>query len=118
MKKQSKTDKRVFCQGLDQAAFVMPAALCLRTKKSTKPTPKLRAFTCEGTKTITDKIHAKTRHEAAIIFRYQHGVLPECIGDKSVLGVCEVCGLPIFSGEDFVADTDGVTWHKRCPKIP
>lgn len=35
----------------------------------------------------------------------------ETIDGRAVDGVCDVCGLPIFSDEEHEQDADGVSWH-------
>lgn len=36
------------------------------------------------------------------------------IDDKEVLAFCEHCGLPVFDGDDYQADTEGVTLCLSC----
>jgi hypothetical protein len=39
----------------------------------------------------------------------------EAIDDREVVGTCEGCGLPVFVGDSYLRDEDGVRWHAKCP---
>lgn len=51
-----------------------------------------------------------------------HGVWPDEVEDRNsefvqvVAGGCEACGQPIFEGDAYRCDSEGVSWHLKCPK--
>jgi len=44
------------------------------------------------------------------------GWVVDMVGDTEVVGMCEICELPILESDDFYADKEGVCWHKSCDK--
>lgn len=65
-------------------------------------------FECSGTRLIDDEIEAADEREAANAFRQKHGVYPSSVGDRDVVGSCEVSGKVILDGDAYVVDADGV----------
>jgi hypothetical protein len=38
------------------------------------------------------------------------------VNGRDVVGTCEGCGRSIMEGTKYNADTEGIVWHKKCPK--
>jgi len=38
------------------------------------------------------------------------------VNGREAIGTCEVCGHPILVNQKHYADSEGVVWHKRCPR--
>lgn len=36
--------------------------------------------------------------------------IPDWVDDKSILGYCEYSGKPIFEGDEYYSDSDGIMW--------
>jgi len=64
---------------------------------------------------LNDGIEAKDRREAYELFRerYPEAECPDYVGDKAVVGVCESSGNPIFEDDDYLSDSEGVTWLRE-----
>jgi len=39
------------------------------------------------------------------------------VNSKLVLGYCEICNKPIFEGQDYYADVEGIVVHHKCYDI-
>ena len=46
--------------------------------------------------------------------RKWHGLRIEAIDNKYVAGVCESCGTPLFDGDDYAYDDEGIIWCREC----
>lgn len=44
------------------------------------------------------------------------GWVVDSVGDTDVVGMCEICELPILESDEFYADEEGVCWHQSCDK--
>ena len=64
-------------------------------------------FEVTGTLYIEDKVEASTEQEAALAFKDTHGVLPQTVGGRAVVGQCEACRVIIFDGDKYGSDEDG-----------
>ncbi len=63
-------------------------------------------LTCSATRrTYLEETFAATTVASAIAeFRARHGMLPERVNDRQLLGLCESCGKPVFIGDRYGAD--------------
>lgn len=34
--------------------------------------------------------------------------------NEEYVGKCEACGKPIYEGQEYHCDSEGVIWHKAC----
>lgn len=44
------------------------------------------------------------------------GWVVDSVGDDVVVGMCEICELPILESDEFYADEEGACWHQMCDK--
>jgi hypothetical protein len=42
------------------------------------------------------------------------GIQIEAIDDQTVAGACESCGKPLFDGDDYLYDDEGIIWCSEC----
>ncbi|WP_319764445.1 hypothetical protein [Maridesulfovibrio sp.] len=40
----------------------------------------------------------------------------EAEGKGHFVSLCEVCGLPVFSDDEHLRDSEGIYWHEVCPE--
>jgi|GEM_PF-6158993 len=68
----------------------------------------MAVVTYEKTQTLVEAMHEKDGEEFAIQHLLRMGYFPVQVGDKPVLGICEVCNRIICDGDDYAADEYGI----------
>jgi hypothetical protein len=72
----------------------------------------MTAFTCEGS--VYHELTVETdegRAGAALSYKQLYGKFPDVVDGDEIVGGCEGCEQPIFDGEKYHADFQGVYWH-------
>lgn len=63
------------------------------------------------TEYVEEEFRNKTIAEAVAIVRKQNpGVDIETINDRHVAGFCESCGKPLYAGQRYYSDAEGIRW--------
>lgn len=46
----------------------------------------------------------------------RNGWVVDSVNETGVVGMCEICDLPILESDEFYSDEEGVCWHQMCDK--
>ena len=76
----------------------------------------MKSFPIQGTKTetIDEEVKARNRIEAAKMFAFKYPKHNfDHVGDDMIIGWCENSEIPIFEGDEYHEDENGIMWLKN-----
>lgn len=77
-------------------------------------------YECEASYTtvVRKSVNAADRYEAGKAYRRKTGRWPESVGDDIVLAICEACERPLFEGDKYSSDSEGIHVCAACCPEP
>lgn len=72
-----------------------------------KPPPRLYLnIKVTGTKHVTEQFRVRNPRLAVELFRRKHGLYPDYVDNRRLMGFCEQTGTPVLEGDLFQTDGD------------
>jgi len=75
----------------------------------------MKKFNISGTKRehVEENFKARNRIEAALMFKFKYPKHSfDHVGDDEIIGWCESTDVPIFEGDKYDIDSEGIMWLK------